>query len=150
MAKKSNLYLYLSWKPEDCFFFYIYHNIFYLYLRKVTYIVKQKKWPRFKKSQMANSTNYLKSKHHNTKKWNDLEIGKIYIVKDTGVVTTQKGESMVLTLKNNGAVWAPGHLKKRVIEQNICPPFYIRPQGLKPCKNNPANKYYAYDLVVKK
>ena len=56
---------------------------------------------------------------------------------------------MVLTLKN-GAVWAPGHLKKRVIEKNICPPFYIRPQGMKPCKNNPANKYYAYDLVVKK
>ena len=31
------------------------------------------------------------------KKWSDLEIGKIYIVKDTGVVTTQKGESMVLS-----------------------------------------------------
>ena len=84
------------------------------------------------------------------KKWSDLEIKKIYIVTDTTMVDTQKGESMVLTLKNNGAVWAPGHLKKRVVEKNICPPFYIRPQGLKPCKNNPANKYYAYDLVVKK
>ena len=45
------------------------------------------------------------------KKWSDLEIKKIYIVTDTTMVDTQKGESMVLTLKNNGEVWAPGHLK---------------------------------------
>ena len=51
------------------------------------------------------------------KKWSDLEIKKIYIVTDTTMVDTQKGESMVLTLKNNGAVWAPGHLKKRVVEK---------------------------------
>ena len=53
------------------------------------------------------------------KKWSDLEIKKIYIVTDTTMVDTQKGESMVLTLKNNGAVWAPGHLKKRVVEKKI-------------------------------
>ena len=27
------------------------------------------------------------------------------------------------------------------------PPFYVRPLGLKPCKNNPRNKVYAFDLV---
>ena len=80
-------------------------------------------------------------------KWTDLEVKKIYIVTDTTMVTTQKGVSMVLTLKNNGEVWAPDHLKKRIVEQKINPPFYIRPQGFKPCKNNPANKYHAYDLV---
>ena len=82
------------------------------------------------------------------KKWNDLEINKIYIVTNTTVVDTQMGESMVVTLKDNGAVWVPDHLKKRVVEKNISPPFYIRPQGMKPCKNNPTNRYYAYDLVV--
>ena len=50
------------------------------------------------------------------KKWGDLEIKKIYVVTDTTIVSTKTGDSMVLTLKN-GAVWAPGHLKKRVIEK---------------------------------
>ena len=31
------------------------------------------------------------------KKWNDLEINKIYIVTNTTVVDTQMGESMVVT-----------------------------------------------------
>ena len=83
------------------------------------------------------------------KKWGDLENKKTYLVTDATVVNTIKGDSMILTLKN-GAVWAPEHLKKKIIERNICPPFYIRPQGLKPCKNNTANRYYSYDLVVKK
>ena len=80
-------------------------------------------------------------------KWTDLEIKKIYIVTDTNMVTTSKGVSMVLVLKDNGEVWAPEHLKKRIVEQKITTPFYIRPQGFKTCKNNPANKYHAYDLV---
>ena len=66
------------------------------------------------------------------------------------MVNTQKGESMVLSLLNNGEVWAPGHLKSRIAENNLSPPLYIRPLGLKPCKNNPANKFHAYDLVVGK
>ena len=83
-------------------------------------------------------------------KWSDLEINKIYTVTNTTMVNTQKGESMVLSLLNNGEVWAPGHLKSRIAENNLSPPLYIRPLGLKPCKNNPANKFHTYDLVVGK
>ena len=84
-------------------------------------------------------------------KWSDLEINKIYTVTNTTMVNTQKGESMVLSLLNNGEVWAPDHLKTRVIENNLSPPLYIRSRGLKPCKKkNPSNKYHAYDLVVRK
>ena len=83
-------------------------------------------------------------------KWSDLEINRIYTVTNTTMVNTEKGKSMVLSLLNNGEVWAPDHLKTRVIENNLSPPLCIRPRGLKPCKKNPSNKYHAYDLVVRK
>ena len=71
-------------------------------------------------------------------KWSNLEINKIYTVTNTTMVNIQKCESMVLSLLNNGEVWAPDHLKTRVIENNLSPPLYIRPRGLKPCKKNPS------------
>ena len=50
-------------------------------------------------------------------KWTDLEIKKIYIVTDTNMVTTSKGVSMVLVLKDNGEVWAPEHLHRCLLKQ---------------------------------
>ena len=92
----------------------------------------------------------LKEQTPEYSKWVDLEINKIYTVTNTTMVNTKKGETMVLSLYNYSDVWAPGHLKSRIAENNLSPPLYIRPLGLKPCKNNPANKYHAYDLVVGK
>ena len=58
---------------------------------------------------------------------------------------------MVLTLHNYGEVWAPDNLKTRIQKKKkknkLKLPMYIRPRGLKSCKDNPANKYHAYDLV---
>lgn len=87
---------------------------------------------------------------HDTKKWSDLEINKIYTVTNTKMVDTQIGKSMILTLLNNGDVWAPEHLKNRILNSDYYynPPFYFRPLGLKPCKNKPMNKYHAYDMVI--
>ena len=66
------------------------------------------------------------------------------------MVNTKKGETMVLSLYNYGEEWILNHLKTRIAKNNLSPPLYIRPLGLKPCKDNPANKYHAYDLVVGK
>ena len=75
---------------------------------------------------------------YNTKKWSDLEKNKIYTVTNTKMVDIQNGKSMILTLLNNGDVWAPEHLKHRICNGDtyINPPFYVRQLGLKPCKNN--------------
>ena len=59
------------------------------------------------------------------KKWSDLENKKIYLVTNTIVVDTQMGELMAATLKDNGVVWVLDHLKKRVVENKISPPFFI-------------------------
>ena len=92
----------------------------------------------------------LKEQTPEYSKWTDLEINKIYTVTNTTMVNTKKGETMVLSLYNHGEVWIPDHLKTRITKNNLSPPLYIRPLGLKPCKDNPANKYHAYDLVVGK
>ena len=92
----------------------------------------------------------LKEQTPEYSKWTDLEINKIYTVTNTTMVNTKKGETMVLSLYNYGEVWAPDHLKTRITKNNLSPPLYIRPLGLKPCKDNPANTCHAYDLVVGK
>jgi len=85
---------------------------------------------------------------YDTKRWTDLEINKIYIVTSYRSVETSNGESVILTLKDNGEVWCPSHLGSKINGKE--PPFYIRPLGLKPCKTNRKNKYHAYDLVMPK
>ena len=49
-------------------------------------------------------------KEQTYQKWSDLKINKIYTVINTRMV----GTSMVLTLLDNGEVWAPESLKKIV------------------------------------
>lgn len=85
---------------------------------------------------------------YDTKRWTDLEINQIYSITSFRAVETSNGESVILTLKDNGDVWCPAHLANKINDKE--PPFYIRPLGLKPCKNNKKNKYHAYDLVFPK
>ena len=92
----------------------------------------------------------LKEQTPQYNKWSDLEINKIYTVTNTKMIDTQKGKSMILSLLNNGDVWAPEHLKNKILNSDYYYnlPFYIRQLGLKPCKNKPVNKYHAYDMVI--
>ena len=85
---------------------------------------------------------------YNTKKWGDLKINKIYTIIDYKTVNTRVGKSFVLSLKNNGNVWCPQYLAKKINKEK--PPIYVRPLGLQTCYNNPKNKYYAFDLLLKK
>ena len=82
---------------------------------------------------------------YDTKKWSDLVINKIYTITSFKTIDTSNGENMILTLKGNGEVWCPTHLATKIDGKKT--PFYVRPLGLKPCKNNKKNKYHAYDLV---
>ena len=92
----------------------------------------------------------LKEQTPQYNKWSDLEINKIYTVTNAKMIDTQKGKSMILSLLNNGDVLAPEHLKNKILNSDCYnnPPFYIRPLGLKPCKNKPVNKYHGYDMVI--
>ena len=87
---------------------------------------------------------------YDTQNWTDLKINKIYTVTNTKMVDTQIGKSIILSLLDNGDFWAPEHIKNKILNSDNYnnPPFYVRPLGLKPCKNNPRNKYYAYDIVI--
>lgn len=62
----------------------------------------------------------LKEKTPN--KWSDLEINKVYTFSNTMFVDNQNGESMVLTLLNNGERWAPDHLKHKISDTDL--PLY--------------------------
>ena len=97
----------------------------------------------------AQLTNFLKSKHPSTTNGVTLKLTK-YTVTNTKTVDTEKGKSMILSLLNKGDVWAPEHLKNRILNSDYYynPPFYVRPLGLKQCKNKPMNKYHAYDMVI--
>ena len=61
-------------------------------------------------------------------KWSDLGINKIYTVTNTKIINTQKGKSMILSLLNNDDVWAPEHLKNKILNSDYYynPPFYIK------------------------
>jgi hypothetical protein len=58
------------------------------------------------------------------------------------------GESMVLTLSDNSKVWAPESLKDKIKQcESEQLPYYVRPLGFKPSKNNKKNKYHAFDFA---
>ena len=76
----------------------------------------------------------------------------MYKITDTKNVQTQNGDGMVLTVLKKCVrfdVWAPERLRQKPLISEIypLPPFYVRPLGLKPCKNS-KNKYHAYDIAV--
>ena len=95
-----------------------------------------------------NDQNLLEQQTHDPQKWTDLEINKIYTVLNTKIVPTKKGQAMILSLFNNGEVWAPEHVKSKIMNSDTYfhPPFNFRALGLRPCKDNPRNKYHSYDL----
>ena len=43
----------------------------------------------------------------------------------------------------------PEHLKTKIMNSDTYfnPPFYLRPLGMKPCKDHPRKKCPSYDLV---
>lgn len=88
---------------------------------------------------------FNKQRSYNIQKWTDLKIGKIYTITSFKRVNTIYGVGLILSLKNHGDVWAPSHLFTKI--ENKKPPFYVRPLGLRNCKNNKTNQYHAYDLV---
>ena len=65
------------------------------------------------------------------------------------MVPTEYDRAMILSLLNIGEVWAPEHLKTKIMNSDTyyIPPFYLRPLGMKPCKDNPRKKCRSYDLV---
>ena len=74
------------------------------------------------------------SKTTEVKKWSDLEIVKVYIIKPYKDVNTVNGPSTVLTMKRFREVWCPGHIAEKIDDKK--PPFSVRPLGLKPCAKN--------------
>ena len=90
--------------------------------------------------------NLLLEEQKQTKKWRDLEEGKIYTITDFKEIDTEYGETMVLTIEDFGDVWAPSHLSKKI--KGGSTPIYVRPTGEKRSQKNKKNKYYSYDLVM--
>ena len=82
----------------------------------------------------------LKEESSLCRKWTELEVGKVYTLMGNRMVDTKYRESMILLLKNYGAVWAPNHLKKRLSDDHNFPK-YIKPKRLVKCKNS-LNKYH--------
>ena len=55
------------------------------------------------------------------------------------MVPTEYGRATILSLPNIGKVWAPEHLKTKIINSDTYfnPPFYLRTLGMTPCMDNP-------------
>lgn len=81
-----------------------------------------------------------------TKKWRELEEGKIYVIAGFKEINTEYGEAMILYIEDFGEVWAPSHLAKKI--QGESTPIFVRPTGEKRSQKNKKNKYYSYDLVI--
>ena len=78
-----------------------------------------------------------------------LDTDKFLTVTNIKMVPTEYGPAMILSLLNIGEVWMPEHLKTKIMNSDTYfnPPFYLRPFGMNPCKDNPRKKYRSYDLV---
>ena len=78
-----------------------------------------------------------------------LDINEFYTVTNIRMVPTKYGRVMILTLLNIGEVWGSEHMKTKIMKSDTYfnPPFYLRPLGMKPCKDHPRKKCSSYDLV---
>ena len=78
-----------------------------------------------------------------------LDTDEFLTVTNIRMVPTEYGQAMILTLLNIGEVWGSEHLKTKIMNSDTYfnPPFYLRPLGMKPRKNNPRKKCHSYDLV---
>ena len=68
-----------------------------------------------------------------------LDTDKFLTVTNIKMVPTEYGQAMILSLLNIGEVWVPEPLKTKIMNSDTYfnPPFYLRPLGMKPCKDNP-------------
>ena len=78
-----------------------------------------------------------------------LDTDEFLTVTNIRMVPTEYSQAMILTLLNIGEVWGSEHLKTKIMNTDTYfnPPFYLRPLGMKPCKDNPRKKCRSYDLV---
>ena len=78
-----------------------------------------------------------------------LDTDRFVTVTNIKMVPTEYGQAMILTLLNIGEVWGSEHLKTKIMNSDTYfhPPFYLRPFGMKPCKDHPRKKCPSYDLV---
>ena len=78
-----------------------------------------------------------------------LDTDNFLTVTNIRMVPTEYGQAMILTPLNIGEVWGSEHLKTKIMNSDTYfnPPFYLRPLGMKPCKDHPRKKCPSYDLV---
>ena len=71
-----------------------------------------------------------------------LDTDKFVTVTNIRMVPTKYGQAMILSLLNIGEVLVPEHLKTKIMNSDtyFSPPFYLRPLGMKPCKDHPRKK----------
>ena len=79
----------------------------------------------------------------------ELDTDKFYTVTNIRMVPTKYGQAMILTLLDIGEVPGSEHSKTKIMNSDTYfnPPFYLRPLGMKPCKDHPRKKCPSYDLV---
>ena len=82
-------------------------------------------------------------------KWRDLEVNKIYTIVSCEYIETQYGQACILALSDGNKVFAPSALITRLKREEKSKGFprHVRPKGQTQSKKNPAQKYYAFDLV---
>ena len=78
-----------------------------------------------------------------------LDTDKFVTFTNIRMVPTKYGQVMILSLLNIGEVWVSEHLKTKIMNSDTYfnPPFYLRPLGMKPCKDNSRKKCPSYNLV---
>ena len=71
-----------------------------------------------------------------------LDTDKFLTVTNIKMVPTECGQAMILSLLSIGEVWEPEDLKTKIMNSDTYfnPPFYLRPLGMIPCKDNPRKK----------
>ena len=80
----------------------------------------------------------------------ELDTDKFYTVTNIRMVPTKYGQAMILTLLDIGEVPGSEHLKTKIMNSDTYfnPPFYLRPLGMKPCKDHPRKKCPSYDWFL--
>ena len=82
-------------------------------------------------------------------KWRELEENKIYEVTHFYETETMYGNAWIIVLAGGNRIFALSALANlfEKKEDNIDPPFYIRPTGLKQSCKNKKHEYYSFDVV---
>jgi hypothetical protein len=90
--------------------------------------------------------------------WSQLAINEIYKIEDKRIILKTKfGKGMILRVSNVDGntyhVWSPNLLSQKLLEEGedkkkvVKFPCFIRPLGLKQCKNDTSRSYQAFQLL---